>query len=508
MLCKVYSMGIFGLLAYEVTIETDVCSGMTTFEIVGLPDTSVKESRERVRAALKNCGFEFPISKITINLAPADIKKTGSIYDLPILLGILSSSGQLNFESEKIAFLGELSLGGEIKPVKGVLPMTIRAKEMGYHTIVIPKGNEKEGSVVKGINVFGVSHVKELIDFLQGKIKLNSAVFDYKKSEKNQSELDFCDVKGQAVAKRALEIAAAGGHNVLLIGPPGSGKSMLSKRMPSILPKLTFDESIEVTNIHSIAGDIKEDDPFITKRPFRAPHHTISSSGLIGGGSPPRPGEISLAHNGVLFLDELPEFKRDVKEVLRQPIEDGTITVSRAMMSVSFPCSITLIAAMNPCPCGYYMHPKKECSCSLGEVKRYLSKVSGPLLDRIDIHIDVSPVEFSDLSKESKEEKSCDIRQRVERARNLQLRRYENETFKINSKISSAKLKKYCKITDMASRRLKDAFDKMGLSARTYDKILKISRTIADLDNSPQIDEKHIFEAIQYRSVDKKYFNH
>ena len=506
MVCFSNSMGIFGLETFNVRVEADVAMGFPGFDIVGLPDASVKESRDRVRSALRNCGFEIPDGKITINLAPAHIRKEGSVYDLPILMALLKYSGQLVADISSSVFIGELSLSGDVRSVNGVLPMTMKAKEEGFQNIYVPFHNKNEAAVVKGINVYPIKNLNQLFDHLCGRKPMETATVDIEDEENAVQIPDFSQVKGQSEAKRAIEIAAAGMHNILLIGTPGSGKSMLAKRIPSILPDMTFEESIETTKIHSVAGLLGANKGLITTRPFRAPHHTVSAVGLSGGGTVPKPGEVSLAHNGVLFLDELPEFSRSAMEVLRQPIENGEITISRVSGTLSYPCDVMLVAAMNPCPCGYYGHPTRKCICGPKAVTRYLSKVSGPLLDRIEIQIEVPPVEFSDLTSQIQEECSADIKKRVNKARYIQQERYKGTGVKCNSGITPAMLNKCCPMDDKAQQLLGKAFDKMGLSARAYDRILKVSRTIADLDQSEVIKSIHIAEAVQYRSLDRKYW--
>lgn len=505
MFTKINSLGLFGLNAFPVDVEIELSKGLPLFEIVGLGDLVVRESRERIRSALRSCDITFPLSRIMVNLAPADTKKSGSVHDLAIMVALLKICNYIGEELEDSAFIGEVSLNGDVRSVNGVLPMTLLAKKEGIKKIFVPFDNGYEASVVDGISVYGVKSIQDLVaHFLGILIKpLNSYTIT---ATEFFNDLDFADVKGQQGAKKALEISAAGGHNALLIGTPGSGKSMLAKRMSSILPAMTFEESIETTNIHSISGFLDKDTPLVTKRPFRSPHHTISPAGLSGGGSIPRPGEISIAHNGLLFLDELAEFARPTLEILRQPLEDQKVTISRVSGTVTYPCSIMLIGAMNPCPCGYYGHPTRKCICSRNQVASYLSKISGPMLDRFDLHIEVAPVEFEHISSKEKEESSAEIRERVQKTRELQQQRYKGSGITCNARITSDVLHEICPMTDDALNLLKNVFERMGLSARAYDRILKVSRTVADMQNASIIDKQHIAQAVQYRSLDRKYW--
>lgn len=506
MFTKVSGLGLFGLNAFPVEVEVDISRGQPCFEIDGLPDAVIKESRDRIRAAMRSCGINFPVASVMVNLAPADMKKSGSVHDTAILMAILRAMRMIEEIPEGTAFIGELSLNGDVRRVNGVLPMVMLAREIGIKSVFVPEGNAREASVISGIDIYAVRNAEQLILHFRGE-ELMAPCEHYIPPEAAYNEtLDFADVKGQQFAKKALEIAAAGGHNALLIGAPGSGKSMLAKRMPSILPPLTFEEALETTKIHSISGLLDPDTPIITKRPFRSPHHTISSAGLVGGGSIPQPGEISLAHNGLLFLDEIAEFDRRTLEIMRQPLEDRKVTIARASGTVTYPCTIMLIGAMNPCPCGYYGHPTRKCICSMKKVTSYLSKISGPLLDRFDLHIDVAPVAYGDLSAKTSEESSADIRKRVMAARAIQEERFRGTSITCNALITPNRLQKMCPMDDGAETMMKDVFDKLGLSARAYDRILKVARTIADLNSCEVISRRHVAAAVQYRSLDRKYW--
>lgn len=501
MLATINSLGVKGIGGYAVTVESFVSNGLFNFDIVGLPDAAVKEARERVRAAIKCNGFKFPVSRVTVNLAPADTKKAGTVYDLPIMLGILAATGTIKQPSADCAFFGELALTGELRPVNGALPMALCAAREGIKKLFVPADNAEEAAYAEGVSVYPVKNVPELIAHLRGEQEIRPLP-QGEISKSDVSYPDFSDVKGQENVKRAMEIAAAGGHNILLVGPPGAGKSMMSKRLPGILPDMTREEMLKCTEIYSVAGLTGKSNPIIAQRPFRAPHHTVSPAAMSGGGATPRPGEISLAHNGVLFLDEFPEFRKDVLEVLRQPLEDGEVTVSRVAGSATYPSNFMLVCAMNPCKCGWYGHPSGRCRCSANEVRSYHNRISGPLLDRIDLIVEVPALDYEELKRRTPAESSAEIKKRVDAARRIQRERYADDGTMCNAHIASGALREVCAVSAEGEELMRAAFESMNLSARSYDRILRVARTIADLAGSAGIESEHIAEAIQYRTYD------
>ena len=510
MLATVLSSALLGIDAYIVKVEVDVAGGLPSFSTVGLPDSAIKESRDRVTAAIKNSGFYFPQTRITANLAPADIRKAGSAFDLPIAIGVMAATNQVDpARLENAMILGELALDGNIRGIQGGLPIAIAAKENGIEDLILPAENAKEAAIVEGVNVYPIESLSEAAAFLNSEKEIAPELHTLDTDRHvthPEMHIDLLDVKGQEHVKRAIEVAAAGGHNLIMIGPPGSGKTMIAKRIPSILPRLSIDESLETTKIQSIIGILPSDTPLIVTRPYRSPHHTISDAGLIGGGNVPRPGEVSLAHNGVLFLDELPEFRRNVLEVMRQPLEDRQVTISRAAASLTYPANFMLVAAMNPCPCGFFSDPSRDCKCTPNQIQNYVSRISGPLLDRIDIQVEVPAVKYAELSAETTGEPSAQVQERVEAARQIQHGRFANTTIHANASMQSKQIRDYCKVDDQAQDLLRVAINQLGLSARAYDRILKVARTIADLDRNPNIEAVHVSEAIQYRSLDRSFW--